>query len=143
MSFDCLNSISVDQLTLGTWLTMSFQDVDVLYVVFWSKNSLTFDSFNRVNNQASKELWISIDKFTRHGCFGTISECFISQTFNWDSEFIFNISTCFSCCNFKAHNDVGRMYFHFDELVGSFKQLSCQNNDWSGTISNFCILQLC
>lgn len=140
MSFDCLNSISVDQLTLGTWLTMSFQDVNVLYVVFWTKYCFRFNCLYWVYYKVCEKWRVSINKFAWHWCLCTVQKSLVSKTIYCDSQFVLNVSTCLPCCNFEAHNDVGRMYFHFDELVGSFKQLSCQNNDWSGTITNFCIL---
>lgn len=38
MSLDCLNCVTIDQLTFSTALSMSLKDVDIFDVVFRAKN---------------------------------------------------------------------------------------------------------
>lgn len=129
MSLDSLNSIAVDELTLGAALPVGLEDIDILDVILGSKYRLGFNSLDRADDQVREEGRIRVDKLARHGGPSAVVQSFISEALDSDCELIFDVSACLLGSHFVPHYDASGVHFHFDEFVGSLQQLGGQNND--------------
>ncbi len=69
--------------------------------------------------EISEKFSVSVDDLARHGRLGNIDKSFAAELFDWNGQFLLNVSGRIFHGNSESRNNIGGVDLLLDQLVGS------------------------
>lgn len=69
--------------------------------------------------ETSEKFSVRADDLARHGCLGNIDKSFTAELFNWNGQFLLNVSGRILHGNSESRDNIGGVNLFLNQLVGS------------------------